>query len=121
MGLMESALQRLPLSPAMFYLPIGLALGPSSLRLVVIDITHNAPLLTAITEIALLISLFTVGLKLRVPLSDKIWWLPIRLGFIAMVVTTALLTVAGLFILDLPLGAAILLGAGRAATDPVLC
>jgi NhaP-type Na+/H+ or K+/H+ antiporter len=120
MGLMESALQRLPLSPAMFYLPVGFALGPSGLKMVDIDITHNAALLTVITEIALLISLFTVGLKLRVPLSDKIWWLPIRLGFIAMVVTTALLTVAGLFILDLPLGAAILLGAILAPTDPVL-
>jgi NhaP-type Na+/H+ or K+/H+ antiporter len=36
------------------------------------------------------------------------------------VVTTALLAVAGLFILDLPLGAAILLGAILAPTDPIL-
>src|SRR5437870_2358397 len=95
MSLMESILQRLPLSPAMFYLPVGYALGPAGLGLISIDFRENAQLLTVITEIALLISLFTVGLKLRVPLSDRIWWLPVRLGFIGMVLTIALLAMIG--------------------------
>lgn len=120
MGLMESVLRRLPLSPAMFYLPVGYALGSSGIRLIEIDPVQNAQTLTVITEIALLISLFTVGLKLRVPLTDRIWWLPVRLGVITMIVTTALLAMVGVYVLNLPLGAAVLLGAILAPTDPVL-
>jgi NhaP-type Na+/H+ or K+/H+ antiporter len=120
MGMMESLLERLPLSPAMLYLPIGFALGPSGVGLIEVDLQQQAPLLSLIIEIALLISLFTVGLKLRVSLSDTIWWLPIRLGVIGMLVTVALLTAVGLYILHLPLGAAILLAAILAPTDPIL-
>jgi sodium/hydrogen antiporter len=104
----------------MLYLPIGFALGPSGVSLVSLDPYGNAELLTLLTEIALLISLFTVGLKLRVPLSDRIWWLPLRLGIIGMVVTSALVTGAGVYLLNLPLGVAVLLGAILSPTDPVL-
>ncbi|MDB5761279.1 MAG: sodium:proton antiporter [Herminiimonas sp.] len=104
----------------MFYLPIGFILGSSGAGLVSINYTAHAPLLTAVTEIALLISLFTVGLKLRVPLSDKLWWLPIRLGVVAMLLTIGLLALIGVFVLHLPLGAAILLAAILAPTDPIL-
>src|SRR3569833_1258919 len=114
MGLLESILKRLPLSPAIFYLPVGYALGPGGLDLVDVDYTHHAQSLTIIIEIALLISLFTVGLKLRVPLSDRMWWLPVRLGMFAM------LTAVGVYALKLPLGGAILLAAILAPTDPIL-
>jgi NhaP-type Na+/H+ or K+/H+ antiporter len=120
MGLMESLLQRLPLSPAMFYLPIGYFLGPAGIGLIEIDLHRDAHLLTQITEIALLISLFTVGLMLRVSISDSIWWLPIRLGVITMLITIALLTAIGFYILHLPLSASVLLAAILAPTDPIL-
>ncbi|MES2538230.1 MAG: cation:proton antiporter [Pseudomonadota bacterium] len=120
MGLMESVLHKLPLSPAMFYLPVGYALGPGGFGLIALDSTEHAPTLTVIAEIALLISLFTVGLKLRVSLSDRIWWLPVRLGLLAMVLTIGLLTLVGVYFLHLPLGAAILLAAILAPTDPIL-
>jgi len=120
MSLMRTVLERLPLSPAMLYLVAGYALGPSGAGLVHLDPFANAELLTLITEIALLISLFAVGLRLRVELSDRIWWLPVRLGIIAMLVTIALLTVAAHFLLHLPPGAALLLAAILSPTDPVL-
>jgi NhaP-type Na+/H+ or K+/H+ antiporter len=120
MGLMESVLQKLPLSPAMFYLPVGYALGPAGFGLISIDVVEHAPTLTVIAEIALLISLFTVGLKLRVSLTDSIWWLPVRLGSIAMILTIGLLTMIGTHLLHLPLGAAVLLAAILAPTDPIL-
>jgi NhaP-type Na+/H+ or K+/H+ antiporter len=120
MGLLGSIWHRLPLSPAMLYLPIGFALGPSGVSLVTLDPYANAELLTRLTEIALLISLFTVGLKLRVPLSDRIWHLPFRLGIIGMIVTAGLIAYAGVFLLGMPPGIAILLGAIMAPTDPVL-
>ncbi len=104
----------------MLYLPIGFALGPSGVALVTLDPYGNARLLTLLTEVALLISLFTVGLKLRVSLSDRIWWLPLRLGVIGMLVTSALIACVGVFVLQLPLGIAVLLGAILSPTDPVL-
>ncbi len=120
MGLLGSIWHQLPLSPAMLYLPIGYVLGPSGVSLVSIDPFGSAGLLTRLTEVALLISLFTVGLKLRVPLSDRIWRLPLRLGVLGMVATSALIAGAGIALLKLPPGMAVLLGAILAPTDPVL-
>ena len=68
----------------------------------------------------MLISLFSVGLRLGLPLSSPRWWLPIRLASASMVVTVALMAAVGTLALGLPLGAAVLLGAVLAPTDPVL-
>jgi NhaP-type Na+/H+ or K+/H+ antiporter len=120
MGLMGSVLQRLPLSPAMIYLAIGFGLGPAGVSLIDLDPVHNAGLLTLLAEVAVLISLFAVGLRLRVHLADHMWWLPWRLGVVAMLITIGLLTAVGLYVLHLPLGAALLLAGILAPTDPVL-
>jgi NhaP-type Na+/H+ or K+/H+ antiporter len=120
MALMASVLQRLPISPAMFYLLIGFLLGPSVFGLVHLSLAAHAGILTEATRIALLISLFTVGLKLRADLHDSVWLLPLRLGVVAMLITIGLLTLGGVYLLNLPLGAAVLLAAILAPTDPVL-
>jgi sodium/hydrogen antiporter len=120
MALAASMLQRFPISPAMFYLPVGFVLGPAVFGLIHISVIHQAPLLTEAARIAVLVSLFSVGLKLRVGLRDNIWFLPLRLGVLAMLLTIALLTAGGFYFLKLPLGAAILLAAILAPTDPVL-
>jgi NhaP-type Na+/H+ or K+/H+ antiporter len=120
MGLMESVLRRWPVSPAMFYLPIGYAIGPAGFGLLTLDASRHAVFLTTITEVALLISLFTVGLKLRVPLSDRLWLLPLRLGILAMLITIGLVALAAHVLLHLPLGPALLLAAILAPTDPIL-
>lgn len=120
MAMLESLLHKLPFSPAMLYLPVGYALGPGGFGLLDLDPVRHAGALTLVTEIALLISLFTVGLKLRLPLGDPRWWMPVRLGTLAMLVTIGLLSAVGVFVLGLPLGPAILLAAIIAPTDPVL-
>jgi len=120
MGLAGSVLKRLPLSPAILYLVIGFLLGPSGLRLVALDPYRDAHWLTRLSEIALLISLFAVGLRLRVATNDRIWRLPVRLGVLGMLATIALLACASFFLVGLALGAAILLAAILAPTDPVL-
>ncbi|MGN6701867.1 MAG: cation:proton antiporter [Burkholderiaceae bacterium] len=120
MGAIKSLLQKMPFSPAMCYLPVGYALGPGGFGLVDLRIERDATLLTWLTEAALLISLFSVGLRLRIPLRDPIWRLPLRLAGLAMLPTIAMLAVIGFFWLGLPLGAAILLGAILAPTDPIL-
>lgn len=119
MGFGGSALRHLPLSTAMLYLPVGLAIGPLWLGLVQLDAITDAKLLEHLTEVVVVISLFTVGLKLSVALDDARWLLPLRLALGSMIVTVALIALIGLAI-GLPLGAAILLGAILSPTDPVL-
>ncbi|MBW4698649.1 MAG: cation:proton antiporter [Aphanocapsa lilacina HA4352-LM1] len=120
MALSNSILRRLPLTTSLLYLLVGLVLGPVGLGFIRLDAIEQAGWLERITEVAVIISLFTSGLKLRTPLSQKRWQLPVRLAFVSMTVTVALIAGAGVFWLGLPLGAAILLGAVLAPTDPVL-
>ena len=120
MALSSSRLGRLPLSASMIYLTIGAVIGPLGLSLLIMDPIANAEVLELITELAVVASLFTAGLKLRLPLTDRGWLLPVRLATVSMIITVALLTAVGTLLLGLPLGAAILLGAILAPTDPVL-
>jgi NhaP-type Na+/H+ or K+/H+ antiporter len=119
-GITATTLQRLPCSTAMLYLAIGYALGPAGAGLLRLDMVADAHALRIVTEIALLVSLFAIGLRLRLPLSHPLWMLPLRLGFIAMAVTIPLLAAAGVFLLHLGWGPALLLAAILAPTDPVL-
>jgi NhaP-type Na+/H+ or K+/H+ antiporter len=120
MALAGSVLKRLPLSTAMVYLAVGLGLGPLGLELLDLDLVRDAALIERLAELAVLISLFSAGLKLRMPLSEGRWQLPGRLAFGAMAITVGLIALAGVMGLGLPLGAAILLGGLLAPTDPVL-
>ncbi|HEV2733504.1 MAG TPA: cation:proton antiporter, partial [Longimicrobiaceae bacterium] len=115
-----SVMRRLPLSVAMVYLAAGVLVGPLALDLFHVDPVDQAALLERITEVAVIISLFSAGLKLRTPLNDSRWRTPVRLAFLSMTVTVGLIAAAGVFGMGLPLGAAILLGAVLAPTDPVL-
>jgi NhaP-type Na+/H+ or K+/H+ antiporter len=118
--LSRNVLQRLPLSTGMLYLGAGVALGPAGLELMSPDPEDHAAWLERAAEIAVLISLFAIGLKLGLPLSDRRWHVAIRLATFSMVVTIALITVIAHYVFGLPLGAAVLLGAVLAPTDPVL-
>lgn len=112
--------KRLPLTATMAYLALGVVLGPVGFGLFVVDPLTRSALLEHAAEIAVIISLFTTGLKLRAPLRDKVWWVPVQLAFVSMTITVALVAGVGVYVLGLPLGAGILLGAILAPTDPVL-
>ncbi|MEB2488067.1 cation:proton antiporter [Burkholderia multivorans] len=120
MGIATSALRHLPCSTAMIYLVLGIALGPAGAGLLHVDIERDAALLRMIVEIALLVSLFAIGLRLRVPLSDPLWLVPCRLGLLAMIVTVPLLAACAVFALGIGWAPALLLAAILAPTDPVL-
>jgi NhaP-type Na+/H+ or K+/H+ antiporter len=120
MAVADSVLRRLPLSVAMVYLAVGVLIGPAAFDLFYADPVDQAALLERITEIAVIISLFSAGLKLRTPLSDGRWRVPVRLATLSMTITVALIAAAGVLGMGLPLGAAVLLGAVLAPTDPVL-
>lgn len=120
MALAGSVLKRLPLSASMLYLAAGFGLGPIGLGLLEADPFGQSRLFERLAEIAVLISLFVAGLKLSVPLRSARWFLPLRLAIVSMLLTIVLITAAGMWALGLPLGAAVLLGAILAPTDPVL-
>ena len=94
--------------------------GPHALNLIHFDVVKEAAIVERITEVAVIVSLFTAGLKLRVPLRDPLWRLPVVLASWSVALTVGLIALVGVVALELPLGAAILLGAVLAPTDPVL-
>jgi NhaP-type Na+/H+ or K+/H+ antiporter len=120
MGIASSLFKRLPLTGAMLYLVAGFVLGPEGVGLLALDITKQAPLVRLVTEIALLASLFAIGLRLRAPISAGLWTLPVRLGLLAMIITVPLLALVGAWGLGLAWGPAWVLAAMLAPTDPVL-
>lgn len=120
MALAGTLVRRLPLTASLLYLAVGVALGPWGAGLIRLDAIRWATVLERVTEVAVIVSLFTAGLKTRVPLRDPRWWLPVRLASVSMVVTVGLVALAGVYGLGLSWGAAILLGAILAPTDPVL-
>ncbi len=115
-----SFISRLPVSAAMVYLVAGVALGPSGFGLWHLDVMRDGALLEHLTEVAVLISLFTAGMKMDLPFRDVRWRIPLQLATVSMLMTVALITVIGVVGLGLSLGAALLLGAILAPTDPVL-
>lgn len=120
MALAGTLMKRLPVSASMFYLAVGYGLGTAGWGLMAPEPHRAAAILERVSEVALLISLFSVGLKLGLPFSSRHWFLPLRLAFVSMALTVGLITLVGVFLLDLPLGVAVLLGGILAPTDPVL-
>ena len=120
MALGSTVLARLPLSTAMLYLAVGMAVSPMGFGLLSTDLGTDTVLLEHLTEVVVLVSLFTAGLKLSPGLTDRSWLLPMRLALTSMVLTAGAITAVGYYLLNLPIGAAVLLGGILAPTDPVL-
>jgi NhaP-type Na+/H+ or K+/H+ antiporter len=123
MALLGSVIDRLPLSSGLIYLVIGIVLGPGVSGWLRIRWGQDAAVLEVLFLVAVLVSLFTVGLKLRTPnslFSRKLWGLPLRLAGPAMVLTIALVALVAHLAIGLDWGVSVLLGAMLAPTDPVL-
>src|SRR3990170_1193933 len=105
MALAGSALRRVPLTASMFYLGAGAMLGPWGAGLLHVDAVEDASVLERLTEIAVIISLFTAGLKLRLPGSDRRWRAPILLAALAMVLTIGGIAAFAMPVLGLLMGA----------------
>jgi sodium/hydrogen antiporter len=119
-ALLGRFLDRLPVSPAMIYLAVGFVLGPSVFNVLELHPLRELTLLESITETALLIALFTVGIKIRVPIGDGRWSVPLRLATISMVLTILGVAIVAVVLLDFDWRLALVLGAVLAPTDPVL-
>ena len=112
-------LRKWPVSMPSIYLLIGAAIGPLGAGLLDFQLLKHVKVVETLTELAVLISLLTAGLQLKPGWRH---WLraPVPLATVTMLITIFGITMLGTFVLSLPLGAAVLLGAILAPTDPVL-
>ena len=120
MGLTASILKRSVVTSAIIYLAVGVLVGPTALNLFHFNPLKESALLEVLTEVAVLISLFSAGVKMPVPFTLARWRAPIMLATVSMTITVAAVAAFAYYVLNLPLGAGVLLGAIVAPTDPVL-
>jgi sodium/hydrogen antiporter len=119
-GLAATTLAQLPVTSAIVYLGVGLLLGPAALGVFTVNPLAQAPLLETMAELAVLVSLFSAGVKMPVPFAWGRWHASLRLAWLSMAISVALVALFAWAVLELPAGAAVLLGAILAPTDPVL-
>lgn len=109
-------------SAALIYLGLGVAaaaiIGLGGIRW--LDPVDDALLIERVTEIAVIVALFGTGLKLDRALSWGSWNSVVRLLAVVMPLTIGAIALFGVAAMGLSLGAAIVLGAALAPTDPVL-
>jgi sodium/hydrogen antiporter len=120
LALSSAWIRRAPISTAAIYLLAGCILGPWGLDLLRIDLVDASPWLVRFTEIALILSLFTGGLRLRLPLRHPAWGPAYRLAGLVMLASIGAVAAAAWLIFDVPPALALLMGAVLAPTDPVL-
>jgi len=113
-------IRHLPVTSAILYLAVGLLVGPTVLGLFHFNPLKQSAFLEVLTEVVVLISLYSAGVKMPVPFTFARWRAPIFLAFFSMTITVALVAALAHLVLGLSPGAAVLLGAILAPTDPVL-
>jgi NhaP-type Na+/H+ or K+/H+ antiporter len=119
-GVTTSYFQRLPITTSIIYFVLGMFLGHTGFEVIDFNLFKDAIFFSRLTEVVVLVSLFSAGLKLRQPFRDSHWAACWRLATVSMIVTIALVAAFGFYILHMPFGLAVLVGAVLAPTDPVL-
>lgn len=120
MALSSALIQRLPVSTAAIYLGVGCAIGPWGFDLLRIELSDGAPWIERLTEIAVILSLFIGGLRLRLPLRHRAWRAAYRLASVVMIASITGIAVCAWLLFNIDPALALLLGAILAPTDPVL-
>jgi NhaP-type Na+/H+ or K+/H+ antiporter len=109
-------------SASVIYLGLGLAaaVAVEVFGIAWIDPIEDAALVEKLSELAVVVALFATGVKVDRALSSRAWNSVWRLLGIVMPLTIAAVALFGTQVMGLSLGAAIILGAVLAPTDPVL-
>jgi NhaP-type Na+/H+ or K+/H+ antiporter len=109
-------------SASIIYLVLGLSAGGalSLLDVAPIDEVRNAALVEHVTEVALIIAVFGAGLSIERQTTWHGWRSVAGLIGVVMPLSIAAVALFGVLVMGLSLGAAIILGAILAPTDPVL-
>lgn len=119
-GLSSAYVRRLPITTSAIYLALGLAISQAGLNLVVVNFVEWKSWFEHLTEIAVILSLFVGGLKLRLPLDNPAWRAAFRLAGPVMLASIAGVAVFSHFAFGFAWPLAVLLGSILAPTDPVL-
>ncbi len=108
------------MSTAILYLGLGYVIGPQVLGWVRLDLIHGAVWFERLTEIAVIVSLFIGGVKLRLPWRDPAWFAAYRLALPVMLACISSVALLGHWLLGLGPALSLLMAAALAPTDPVL-
>lgn len=113
-------LQRFSINSTYLYLLAGVMAGPGALAMAPDDPLAAVPVLERVAELAVIVGLIVLGIRVGRPLSRAGWRAATRL--VVFVMPASILAVAGaaVWLLQMPLGPAVLLGAILAPTDPIL-
>ncbi|HYW51500.1 MAG TPA: cation:proton antiporter [Gemmatimonadaceae bacterium] len=120
MALLSAYVERLPISTSFIYLVVGVALGPAGFGLLTLDLATQGEWLEVLTEIAVNVSLFVGGLRLRLPLRDASWRIAARLAGPVMLLAIAGTALISHYLFGITLLLGVVLGGVLAPTDPVL-
>ena len=120
MALSSAYLRRLPITTSAIYLALGLVVSPIGLGLIEVNFVEWRVWFEHLTEIAVIVSLFIGGLKLRLPLHNHAWFAAYRLAAPVMVACIAGVAAFSHYVFGFDWATAFLLGAVLAPTDPVL-
>ncbi len=120
MALSSAYLRRLPITTSTIYLALGMLISPIGLGLIDINFVEWRVWFEHLTEIAIIVSLFIGGLKLRLPLENPAWTAAYRLAAPVMLACIAGVAVFSHFVFEFDWATAFFIGAVLAPTDPVL-
>ena len=108
--------QKIRIPDVAVFLVAGIAIGPQALGLV------HIPADSALNQIILLFGasyiLFDGGASLRFEVLKQVWITILVIATVGVLITAGITGVAAHYILGIPLGVALLLGATLASTDP---
>lgn len=109
-------------SPSVVYLALGIAgaIGATVLDVAWLDLISDVQTVERLTELTVIVALFATGMRLDRPVTLRGWRSPALLLAVVMPLTIAAVAGFGWLALGLSAGAAVVLGAALAPTDPVL-
>lgn len=119
-ALLSAYIRDAPITTSVIYMIVGVLISPLVFGLIKIDIIESSKWFEHLTEIAVIISLFIGGLKLRLPPFNPAWYAAYALALPTMLFSIAGIAVFAYYVFGLTPAVAVLLGSFLAPTDPVL-
>lgn len=117
-ALLSGLVERSGLPQVAVFLGLGAAIGPAGLNL--IDVDLHSPILRVVGTLSLVLVLFTDALSLNLSEVRKQRFLSFLVLGPGTLFSAVLISLLSWWLLGLPLGAALILGAALASTDPVM-
>ncbi|MDI1242613.1 MAG: sodium:proton antiporter, partial [bacterium] len=101
-ALTSAYIRHMPVTTSALYLALGVSIGPAGFGLVSVDFVRGSVLFEHFTELAVIVSLFVGGLKLRLPFDHPAWLAAYRLAGPVMVLTICAVAAFSHFVVGLP-------------------